>query len=75
MASAIIHLAVAKEIEPYIKMKNKKDYYLGSIAPDMSKHVGKKKNMSHFLIPNTEIPDIEKFKIKYPKFYQQDKFI
>ena len=72
MASAIIHLAVAKEIEPYIKMKNKKDYYLGSIAPDMSKHVGKKKNMSHFLIPNTEIPDIEKFKIKYPKFYKND---
>lgn len=72
MASAIIHLAVAKEIEPYINIKNKKDYYLGSIAPDMSKHVGKKKNMSHFLIPNTEIPDIEKFKIKYPKFYQND---
>ena len=72
MASAIIHLAVAKEIEPYIKIKNKKDYYLGSIAPDMSKHVGKKKNMSHFLIPNTEIPDIEKFKIKYPNFYQYD---
>ena len=29
MASAVIHLAVAKELEKYLNIKNKKDYYLG----------------------------------------------
>ena len=40
MASAIIHLAVAKTLEKYLDIENKKDYYLGSIAPDISKQIG-----------------------------------
>ena len=37
MASAVIHLAIAKELEKYLNIENKKDYYLGAIAPDLSK--------------------------------------
>ena len=37
MASAVIHLAVAKELEKHLKIKDRKDYYLGSIAPDIAK--------------------------------------
>ena len=69
MASAIIHLAVAKTLEQYLPIKNKRDYYLGSIAPDISKQIGENKQRSHFLI-NTrdDIPNMELFREKYPNF-------
>lgn len=69
MASAIIHLAVAKTLEKYLSIENPKDYYLGTIAPDISKQIGESKNKSHFLI-NTpdDIPNIETFTKKYPNF-------
>lgn len=52
MASAIIHLAVAKVLKPYFNITNENDYYLGSIAPDIAKQIGQKKDKSHFyLIP------------------------
>lgn len=69
MASAIIHLAVAKKLLDYIKVENKKDYLLGSIAPDISKQIGSSKVSSHFLI-NTkpDVPNIQMFIDKYPNF-------
>ena len=69
MASAIIHLAVAKTLEQYLNIENKRDYYLGSIAPDISKQIGENKQRSHFLI-NTrdDIPNMELFTSKYPNF-------
>ena len=70
MASSIIHLAIAKEIaEKYNNIENKKDYYLGSIAPDISKQIGRKKEESHFSwnSPN-DIPNIRLFKKRYPLF-------
>ena len=70
MASAIIHLAVAKELEEHLKIKNKYDYYLGSIAPDLSKQIGKSKYESHFLknSPKKDIPNIDLFISKYHDF-------
>lgn len=51
MASSVIHLAIAKELEKYFNIKNKYDYYLGSIAPDLSKQIGRtKKNHTSYLI-------------------------
>ena len=32
MATTIIHLAIAKELEKDLNIKYKKDYYLGTIA-------------------------------------------
>lgn len=69
MASAIIHLAVAKTLEQHFNIKNKKDYYLGSIAPDISKQIGENKQKSHFLFNSLDnIPNIELFTKKYPNF-------
>lgn len=69
MASAVIHLAIAKELEKYLKIDDKRDYYLGSIAPDISKQINQNRNISHF-IKNTEkdIPNINEFINKYPNF-------
>ena len=48
MASAIIHICVAKKIGERLN-KSSKDYYLGTIAPDISKEIGETKYKSHFL--------------------------
>jgi len=69
MASTIIHLAIAKKVNEKIKTDNLKDYYLGAIAPDLSKQVGETKEESHFLI-NTkgDTPNIDLFVKRYPMF-------
>lgn len=73
MASAVIHLAVAKVLEPYLKINNRKDYYLGSIAPDIAKQIGRTKKESHFLYNEKEdVPNIKMFTNKYPNFYKND---
>ena len=33
-----------------MREENKKDYYLGAIAPDISKQIGESREKSHFLI-------------------------
>jgi hypothetical protein len=69
MASALIHIAVAHEIDKVLDIKNKRDYYLGSIAPDLAKQIGETKKKSHFLEnPKTDLPNIDKFINKYPNF-------
>lgn len=69
MASAIIHLAVAKELVNDYKIKDTKQYYLGSIAPDLAKQIGQSKDKSHFII-NTkqDVPNIDIYTSKYRKF-------
>lgn len=65
MASAIIHIAVAKEINKDLHM-NEKELFLGTIAPDISKQIGESKVKSHFLPnENTDLPNFEKFLNKY----------
>lgn len=72
MASAIIHLAVAKELEKKLNIINKYDYYLGSIAPDIAKQIGKSKYESHFLKNSykNNIPNMELFVSRYPNFME-----
>ena len=73
MASAVIHLAVAKVLEPYFVIKNRKDYYLGSIAPDIAKQIGRTKQESHFLYEEKDdVPNIKMCTNKYPNFYKND---
>ncbi len=64
MASVVIHMCVASEINKKIKVCNYEEFLLGSIAPDISKIVGANRNLSHF-ISNTNFPDIQKFLEKY----------
>lgn len=69
MASAVIHLAVAKELEKYLKIENKKDYTLGAIAPDIAQQLKIKKTKSHFIYnTKSDIPNIKLFKEKYKNF-------
>lgn len=71
MASTITHLAVAKKVNELLnnKVKNTYDYYLGSIAPDLSKQIGESKDESHYLINTTDsIPNIDLFIKRYPLF-------
>lgn len=69
MASAVIHLAVAKELEKYLKIENKKDYNLGAIAPDIAQQLKIEKTKSHFIYnAKSDIPNIKLFKEKYKNF-------
>ena len=66
MASAIIHLCIAKEVNKVLGM-DEKLLFLGTIAPDLSKEIGQSKEISHFLDHSNEddIPNIDRFLKKY----------
>lgn len=74
MASSVIHMAVANEINKVIKRDNNK-LLIGSIAPDISKYIGESKVKSHFLDnEDNDIPNIDKFLTKY-KYRMNDDFV
>lgn len=66
MASAIMHICVAKKVNEYLNM-DEKMLYLGTIAPDISKQIGESKNKSHFL-KDEDIPDVNRFYNKYKDY-------
>lgn len=72
MASSIIHMAVASEVNKLIKRDNNK-ILIGSIAPDISKLIGENKIKSHFLDSfDDNIPNIDKFLNKYKNKLNDD---
>ena len=74
MASSIIHIAVAKEINKKLG-RNEQKLFIGTISPDISKLIGENKVKSHFLgNEHTDIPDLYKFLSKY-KAYLYDDFV
>lgn len=74
MASSVIHMAVATEINKVIK-RNNDMLLIGSIAPDISKHLGQSKLESHFQDNKDDnIPNIDRFLSKY-KDYLNDDFV
>ena len=48
MASSVIHMCVAKEINKYLN-RDEKQILIGTIAPDISKIINESKEKSHFL--------------------------
>ena len=69
MSSIMIHLAIAKKVKEHFDIRKEKDYYLGAIAPDISRQIGESKEKSHFLINTTDnIPNITLFIKRYPTF-------
>lgn len=67
MASAVIHLCVAKKVNSYLGM-DERILSIGSIAPDIAKLLGESKNKSHFLDKDDEEdtpPHYERFIEKY----------
>ena len=72
MASSMIHIAVANELNKNLKRDSQR-LLVGSIAPDISKLVGENKVRSHFLDDeNNDIPNIDKFLIKYRNHLNDD---
>ena len=72
MASSIIHMCVANEINKFLK-RNNRSILIGSIAPDISKQVGESKKESHFLDDEKDsIPNLERFLNKYKKKLNDD---
>lgn len=63
MASSVIHMCVAKKINEKLKMPEN-EILLGSIAPDLSKHLGETKTRSHFFNDDETI-NLDKFLDKY----------
>ena len=74
MASSMIHICVANEVNKIIK-KDRKSILIGSIAPDISKLLNQDKVKSHFLDnSDTDVPNIQRFLSKY-KSYLDDDFV
>lgn len=72
MASSIIHIAVANEINKILNRDSKK-LLIGSIAPDISKLIGDTKVKSHFLDElNDDIPNLDRFLDKYKSKLSDD---
>lgn len=72
MASSVIHLCIAKEVNKYLQRTNK-DILIGSIAPDISKHLNQTKVVSHFLDNEKDnIPNLNRFLEKYQTHLTND---
>ena len=72
MASSVIHMSIAKEINKTLKRDSNK-ILIGSIAPDISKLIGETKVNSHFLeSEDNNIPNIDKFLKKYKNEMNDD---
>lgn len=69
MASSLVHLCVANEINKSIK-KDKKKLLIGSIAPDIAKQVGDPRSKSHFYVDNKT--NHLKFLDKYASYLNDD---
>lgn len=73
MASSMIHIAVANEINKVLK-RNNKHILIGSIAPDIAKHIGMTKKDSHFQDTDEDLPHLDKFLNKY-RYNLNDDFV
>jgi hypothetical protein len=71
MASSMIHIAVANEVNKKIN-RNNKYILIGSIAPDISKLIGRTKLESHFQDSLDNIPNLDKFLKKYKNNLNDD---
>ncbi len=65
MASSMIHIAIASELNKKLN-RDKSKLFIGTISPDISKHIGQDKMITHFLDnPETELPNLDRFLKKY----------
>lgn len=71
MASSMIHIAVANEINKKIN-RDKSKLLIGTIAPDISKLIGETKEKAHFQDRNDNIPNLDKFLDKYKENLNDD---
>lgn len=63
MASTVMHICIAKKVNETLHLPEE-EFFLGAIAPDISKQVGESRDVSHFTT-QTEYPDLNTFLDKY----------
>lgn len=74
MASSMIHIAVASELNKKLN-RDKSELLIGTIAPDISKLIGESKRITHFVNDETEsdsVPDLDLFLKKYKNKINDD---
>ena len=71
MASSMIHIVVANEVNKKIN-RNKSKLLIGSIAPDIGKLVGLGKIDTHFQDSDDNIPNLDKFLNEYKNNLDDD---
>lgn len=74
MASSMIHIAVASELNKKLN-RDRSKLLIGTIAPDISKLIGESKRITHFVNDETEsdsIPDLNLFLKKYKNKLNDD---
>ena len=71
MASSVIHMAVANEINKKLK-RNNKLILLGSIAPDIAKLIGDARHVTHFTDEGVDYPYMDRFLDKYKNNLNDD---
>ena len=72
MPSAIVHLAVANEVNKKLR-RNKSEFLIGAIAPDIAKQIGLKRGVTHFCYGDPYgIPKMDKFLEKYQNKLDND---
>ena len=71
MASSMIHIAVANELNKTLNRDNKK-LLIGSIAPDIAKLIGRTKIVSHFQDKDDDLPNLNKFLSEYKSDLSDD---
>ena len=65
MASSMIHIAIASELNKKLN-RDKSKLFIGTISPDISKLIGQDKKITHFLTKEgSELPDLDYFLSKY----------
>ncbi len=64
MASAIMHIAIAKKVNEKLHLPEE-EFYLGAIAPDIGKLVGLNKTVTHFQSSQEGLPNLNSFIKKY----------
>lgn len=70
MASALIHMAVAKRVNEELKLNNEMHFLFGSVAPDIARMIGSPRELTHFILPGekTDTPNINIFLSKYKEY-------
>lgn len=71
MASSMIHICVANEINKILKRDNR-SILIGSIAPDIAKQINMEKQFSHFQDEDDDMPNFERFLSKYKSSLNDD---
>ncbi len=72
MASSIIHMVIAKEINKKLG-RNEEKLLIGSVAPDISKCLNHSKEESHFIdVKGDNLPNLTNFLNKYQKHLNDD---